>query len=138
MKRIKNLMMSAVLATTLFAAIPAPKANAGLILLPTGVGVVILIIGVLRDRLGLIILDADQANVQSQIEQKLGEKYSFIDDAQALKDLAAVVTSKISLDQTQDQIEVKLSRQEILDILAPTGLAELENDKVEALIADFQ
>jgi hypothetical protein len=137
MKSIKKMFTTLALAVTLFTSMPAPKAEAGLILLPTGVGIVFIVLGVVYDRLGLFILDGDQT-LESQLESKLAEKYSFIDDTQAIKDLAALVATKVDgADLSAEQVEIKLSREEILKVLEPTGLAELETEKVEAMIAEL-
>jgi len=137
MKSLKKIATTLALATTLFTTIPAPKANAGLILLPAGVGVVILIVGLMQNSLGLVILDGEQS-LQNQIESKIGQKYTFIDDAQAVKDLAALITEKLAnTDLSAENVEIKLTREEILTVLAPTGLIQLESDKVESLISDL-
>ena len=138
MKSLKKIIAGLALSVTLFTAVPAPQAQAGLILLPTGVGVVILIIGAIQNRLGLIILDGSTA-VADQIQDSLATKYPFIDDQVALADLAKLIAEKIDVaDLSGEQVELKLSRQEILNVLAPTGLATLEAQKVEALISDLE
>jgi len=137
MKLLKKIATTIALATTLFTTVPAPKANAGLILLPAGVGVVLIVLGVVYDRLGLFILDGEQT-LQDQLATQISEKYSFIDDAQAVKELASLIASKVeSADLNADKTVVSVSREEILKILAPTGLVELETLKVEALIKDL-
>lgn len=136
----KNLLrktsLTLAMATSLFIATPAPKAEAGILLLPTGVGVVFIVLGVVYDRLGLIILDG---NTQEVVKQKLAEKYPFIDDQAALNELSQVVVNKMNeQDMSKKEITINISREEIEQILAPTGLLELEAANVEAMIEDLQ
>lgn len=135
----KKSVATLAVAGTLFTAMPAKKAEAGLILLPAGVGIVLVVLGVVYDRLGLFILDGDQAQLTKQVESKLAERYAFIDDQVALNQLAGLIVAKIGEQPVgAEKVEVKLSREEILNVLAPTGLAELEAEKVEAMITELQ
>lgn len=135
MKALKKTISALALAATLTIA-PAPKANAGIILVSVGVGIIFIVMGAVNDDLFLLILDGNDQ--QSQVQQILAERHSFIDDQQALNDLAAAITNKITnAGEITEEVEIKLSEEEILNILAPTGLIELEPVKVQALIADL-
>ena len=136
MLKLKSILATLALCSTLTLSVPAPKAEAGIFLAPTGVGILMIILGAARDDLFLLILDG-QDNV-SQMEEKLAAKYNFIDDQQALKDLSALIVKKVKTTQVCDtEIEVKLDRDAVLDILAPTGLIELEPARVQALLNDL-
>ena len=136
MLKLKSILATLALSATLTLSVPAPKAEAGIFLAPAGVGILLIILGAARDDLFLLLLDGqDHA---SQMEEKLTAKYNFIDDQQALKDLSALIVKEVKNTQVGDsEIEVKLDREAVLDILAPTGLIELEPAKVAALLNDL-
>jgi hypothetical protein len=113
-----------------------PRANAGIILAPTGVGLIFIIVGIVHDNLTLLILDG--SNSQSVVEKALSEKYSFIDDQQAIKELSAEIAKKMNeVGAVTEETEIKLDQAVILEILAPTGLLELEPVKVSQLINEL-
>ncbi len=135
MNALKRTLGTFAIAATLMAT-PAPKANAGIVLAPLGIGVYYIILGIVLDDVFLLVLNDN--NTQTQIQQILAERHSFIDDQQALNDLASAIASKIeNAGEILQETEFKLTEDEILDILAPTGLIELEPLKVQALIHDL-
>lgn len=135
MKALKKTLGALALMATLTTT-PVQQANAGIILAPAGVGVFFIIMGIVYDDAFLLILDGNDH--QAQVQQMLAERHSFIDDQQALNELASAITTKIeNAGEVSEEVELKLSEEEILNILAPTGLLELEPVKVQALIADL-
>lgn len=135
MKKFAKLMIAPVLAMSL-SLTPTSKAHAGIILAPTGLGIILIVLGVMRDNLTLLILDGSSA--QSNIEKELSRRYTFIDDQQAIRDLAGAITKKLEAQgKITQEVEIKLEKGEILEILAPTGLIELQPAKVQNLIAEL-
>ncbi len=135
MKKFFKLLAAPVIALALTMT-PASKAHAGIILAPTGVGIILIVLGVMRDNLTLLILDGSSA--QSNIEKELSRRYTFIDDQQAIRDLAGAITKKFEAQgKITQEVEIKLDKGEILDILAPTGLIELQPAKVQNLINEL-
>jgi len=163
----KKLISSLMIAVTLFTAMPAKKAEAGMIMwfgdtifdlcngmyqhdcgrkvvtpiLLTGVGVFAVgLFGVaFSPFFGIaIVLDADGSLPKEKLEASLATRYSFINDNQAISDLADAIKSKASSQKPVDgKIEVKLSKKEVELILEPTGLLETNPKDVAKLIKEL-
>ncbi len=139
MKKIKQAFSALIIATMIGSAVPAPQAQAGIILVPFVVGIVILVIGIENNDLLMIVLDADGNISQGSLEANLSKKYSFIDDREVIHNLATSIREKsISTPVVDGKKSVTLSQTEVLDILAPTGLASLQPEAVQGLIRDLQ
>ncbi len=138
-KHLKKFFSVLMIAATL-GAVPAKQADAGLLLMPCGVGAFIFIWGLLADDGFLILLDADGNLPQGDLETLLAKKYSFIEDRDVLSSLATAVREKAILApvSTDGKKLITLSREEVLNILEPTGLADLQPEAVERLIQDLQ
>ncbi len=135
MKKFFKLLAAPTLALALTMT-PSSKAHAGIILAPTGLGIILIVIGVMRDNLTMLILDGSSA--QSSIEKELSRRYTFIDDQQAIRDLAGAISKKLEAQgKITQEVEIKLEKGEILEILAPTGLIELQPAKVQNLINEL-
>jgi hypothetical protein len=103
------------------------------------VGVVLIVLGIYYHNKMLIILDADGNISQSALEQTLADRYSFIDNRDVIRNLAGAIREKAaSTVEENGQKNVRLSRGEVLTLLAPTGLADLNPTAVEGLIQDLQ
>ena len=139
MKNFKKVVSAFLIASTLSISASTPPAKAGIILAPAGVGVVLLIVGVIYHNKLMIILDADGNLSQSSLEKGLDAKYSFIDDQDVVRNLASSIREKAaSAVEVDGKKLVRLSREEVLDILQPTGLADLQPEAVEGLIRDLE
>ncbi len=140
MNAIKRALSVLLIAATCSVALPARQANAGIILLPFGIGVLLVIMGAVYNDAGLLLLDADGNVKQDALESALAKKYSFIDDRAVVSNLALAIREKAAsaeADKNGQKIAA-LSRAEVLNILAPTGLVELDPAAVEQVISDLQ
>jgi len=139
MKKIKQFLATAAIASTILNVAPAPKAQAGIILTPVLVGIVVLVEGIRMHSWGLIVLGADGNMKQDSLEKALSTQYSFIDDRDVVSTLASTIREKaISAPVVDGKKLVTLSKDEVLNILAPTGLAELQPEAVAQLVQDLQ
>jgi hypothetical protein len=139
MKNLKKSVSALVIAATLSTAAPAPQAQAGVILTPMAVGIALILLGVHYHNKLMIILDADGNINQQSLEKGLSRKYAFIDNSDVVRNLASAIRGKAaSTPEVDGQRMVRLSRSEVLSILAPTGLAELNPSAVDALIQDLE
>ena len=139
MKKIKQAFSALVIATMIGSAAPAPQAQAGIILVPFVVGIVFLVIGIEEHDVLLIVLDADGNLSQDALETNLAKKYTFIDDRDVIHNLASAIRDKsISTPVVDGKKNVSLTKAEVLDLLAPTGLASLQPDAVDGLVRDLQ
>ncbi len=139
MTRLKKSVSALLVAASLSTAAPTPQAQAGIILTPVAVGVVLIILGIKFHNKLLIILDADGNISQGSLEQSLTEKYGFIDNQDVIRNLASAIREKAaSTTEVNGSKTVRLSRGEVLSIIAPTGLADLNPSAVEGLIQDLQ
>jgi hypothetical protein len=140
MSRFKKSVSTLMIAASLGTVTPAPKpAQAGIILTPVAVGVVLIILGIHYHNKLLIILDADGNVSQGSLEQTLSDRYSFIDNQDVISNLATAIREKASsMIEENGRKVVRLTRGEVLGILAPTGLADVNSSAVEALIQDLQ
>lgn len=208
MKKIK-LTVAALVAALVVSTAQAPKAEAGIILSPVGVGVVLFVLGVVHHNPYLIVLDADGSMSQSSLEATFAHTYPFIDNQDAIRNLAALVKEKAEIAAEKDKggkeepakcdpkstkcdaalashkdkggkeepakcdpktekcdasladhkdkggkeepakcdpkstkcdakIVIRLSADEVLAVLEPTGLADLQPESVQALIKDLE
>jgi hypothetical protein len=137
-KTVAAALVGGVLTTSTVA--PVQQAQAGLIFLPAGVGVVLLILGVIYDDLLLIILDADGNLNQDALEKVIAQKYPMIEDRDVVRALASAVREKAASVQAdgEGRKQVSLSREEVLSLLAPTGMAELNPEAAEQIVRDLQ
>jgi len=160
----KKLISSFMIAVTLFTAMPVKKADAGLAVLAVGVGVYAVCIsgesslnrceniygnswfaaagffltGLVLDIVTLGVLDADGSLPKEKLEASLAARYSFINDNQAISDLADAIKTKAASQKPVDgKIEVKLSPAEVKSILEPTGLLETNPKDVAKLIKEL-
>lgn len=139
MRNLKKSVSALVIAATLSTAAPAPQAQAGVILTPMAVGIALILLGVHYHNKLMIILDADGNMNQQSLEKVLAQKYAFIDNSDVVRNLASAIRGKAaSIPEVDGQRMVRLSRSEVLSILAPTGLAELNPSAVDALIQDLE
>ncbi len=141
MKNIKQYSSALLIASTLAFTTPtfAPQAKAGIIFAPVAIGIVMLVIGIIDHNTLLIVLDADGNLSQSSLEKNLAQKYSFIDDRDVIHTLASTIRDKgMSAVEVDGKKTVRLTRNEVLEALAPTGLAELQPAAVEGLIRDLE
>lgn len=138
MKTLKKFVVTGMIAASL-AAIPVRQANAGIILLPCGVGIVLIILGALADDALMILLDGNGNLSQDSLESALSKKYAFLDDRDVVRNLATAIREKAaSTVEVDGKKSVSLSREEVLAVLEPTGLAELNPAAVEQIVTDLQ
>jgi hypothetical protein len=111
-----------------------------LIFLPTGVGLIVLIIGLVNNDPLLTILDADGSVSQDALSRSLAAKYPAIDDANVTSALAQAIRAKaaVTTADAQGRKTVTLGRDEVMQILAPTGLAEINPAAAEQIVRDLQ
>ena len=140
MKKLKRAMTSLLIAASLTVAVPSPQpAQAGIILTPFLVGIVLLVYGIEYHNPLWIVLDADGNLSQDSLEKSLTQTYSFIDDRDVIHNLAAMIREKaIHTPVVDGKKNVTLSKDEVLNILAPTGLADLQPEAVARLVKDLQ
>lgn len=85
----------------------------------------------------LIVLD-ERVNASTQTEAALSDRYSFIEDRSVIANLADAMAIKAeSAPLIEGSKLVQLTREEILDILAPTDVVENHAAQVEAMIAEL-
>lgn len=149
----KKLVSSLVLASILFTALPSKRAEAGILVIAGSiavsgnnmavgmgggaVGFAIVLIG-LSGGLPLVVLGTDGSISQDKLESSLNEKYSFIGDRDVTSELASMIKAKAeAATPVNDKIEVKLSREEVLEVIRPTSLLETHPKEVEAMIQEL-
>ena len=112
-----------------------PKSQAGLFLLPAGVGLVVIIIGAAYDRPGLILLDETE---NDQIQELLTKKYPEISNELA-QDLSSMLTDKISdLDSDlKGKVEIKLDEDTLKNLLEAHGVLDFNKDLADTLLNDL-
>jgi hypothetical protein len=139
MNSIQKITSALVIAASINTITPAPKAEAGVILTPVAVGFVLIALGIHYHNKLMIILDADGSLSQDALAQALGEKYSFIDNDDVLQNLASAIRAKAATTPEVDgKKTVRLNRGEVLSLVAPIGLGELNPAQVEQMIQDLQ
>ena len=139
MNKIKKFIATLVIAGTIGNVAPAPQAQAGIILLPVIIGYWIILKGIATNNLALVLLGADGNMKQDALENFLAQSYGFIEDRDVISQLAYTIREKAAITPVVDgKLNVTLSKDEVLHILAPTGLADLEPDAVAKLIQDLQ
>jgi hypothetical protein len=117
---LKKSLLCASIFTMLFAGMPKQDAKAGLILAPTGVGILVLIYGAIYNHLGLIILDDEGAT--SKLANDFRARYGHLSSSQqAFEGLAKMVVGKIPAEGLDREIEVNFSRKEIVRALGPSA-----------------
>lgn len=139
MQKIKK-AVSALLIAGVLAAAPVAPAKAGLILSPVGVGLVVLVIGLVYGDPFLIILDADGNASQDSLTSALDAKYPQIGDADVTAALAAKIREKAASIAANEKGEknVTLTRAELSEVLAPTGLEEANTAAFEQIVSDLK
>ena len=139
MNRVKKFLATLAIAGTIGNVAPAPQAQAGIILLPVVIGYWIIIAGLAQNNIALVLLGADANLKQDSLEKVLSDSYRFIDDRDVISNLATAIREKAAGTPVVDgKINVSLTKNEVLAILAPTGLAELQSDAVAKLVQDLQ
>jgi hypothetical protein len=139
MQKIKK-AVSALLVAGVLAAAPVAPAQAGIILAPTGVGLIVLIIGLVYGDPLLIILDADGNLSQDSLAKALDAKYPQINDSDVTAAMAAKIREKAisTTANAKGEKNVTLNRAELSEILAPTGLEEANSAAFEQIVSDLQ
>jgi hypothetical protein len=134
-KVLSPLLIAATLSTGVMRAQPA---EAGIILTPLVVGIVILVVGLEDNNLGLVILGQDGNLNRDQLAAKIQAQYNLEDPAiaQQFADTinAKAATAEVSANGSKS---VSLSRDEVLNILAPTGLDVLNPSLVDQMVSDL-
>jgi len=140
MNKIKKTVSTLIIAATLGLSASAPQpAQAGIILTPVLVGIVLLVYGIEYNNALWIVLDADGNLPQDALAQNLAAKYPFIDDRDVINNLAIAIREKaVTTPVVEGKKNVTLTQTEVLTILAPTGLADLQPQAVQQLVQDLQ
>lgn len=139
MKNVKQMFSVLLIMAMMSVALPTRQAKAGIIFFPVGVGIALLIIGLVYHDTLLIILDADGNISQNAIESALTKRFSFIDDRAVIGNLATAIRAKAdTTPMVGGKKMVSLTSNEILQIVEPTGLAELQPASVQQLIHELQ
>jgi hypothetical protein len=136
LKRVLSpLLIAATLSTGVMRAQPA---EAGIILTPLIVGIVILVVGLEDHNLGLVILGQDGNLNRDQLATKIQTQYNLEDPAIA-QQFADAINAKAATTQAaaNGAKTVSLSRDEVMNILAPTGLDVLNPALVDQMVSDF-
>ena len=104
------------------------------------IGIILLIIGLVYGDPVLIILDADGNASQDSLASALDAKYSQINDADVTQALAAKIREKAASTVANEKGEknVTLTRAELSEILAPTGLEEVNSAAFEQIVSDLK
>ena len=136
-KFISPILVAATLAAGVSVTSPQ-ETQAGIILAPFVIGIVLIVVGIEENRLGLLVLGQDGLANRDQLSAKLQEKYGLEDQAVA-QQFADVIRSKAAVApvDTKGAKTVTLSRDEVMNILAPTGLDDLNPNLVEQMVSDF-
>jgi len=136
---LKKILSSLVIAATLSMGVSSPQsAQAGIILSPVVIGIVLIVIGIEDNNLGLVVLGEDGAVNRDQLAAKIQAKYGLEDQA-----VAAAFADTIRAKALTAPVDAKgaktvnLSKDEVLSILAPTGLDVLNPDLVQKMVTDF-
>jgi hypothetical protein len=132
--------VSALLIAGTLGMVQASTAQAGIVFLPAGVGVAFLIIGLVYNDALLIILDADGNLAQDKLEAALAQKFPQIQDRDVLANLASAIRAKAAVTPADKdgRKTISLDRDQVLSILAPTGLADLDPAAADAIVAQLQ
>lgn len=139
MKRLKKLISSFVITCSLLTVMPSRQADAGIIFIPIVIGIVFLVIGIENHDTLLIVLDADGSLPQDQLEQNLAKKYGFIDDRDVIHNLSTLIKDRaLTAPLVNGKKLVSLTQSEVLTLLEPTGLAELEPTLVAEMVNDLK
>ena len=142
MSKFKNYLMSLMslmIASLLLFSQPVKKAEAGIILVPVLIGIVLLVVGIENHDVLLIILGADGNISQDALEQSLDKKYAFIDDLNVIHQFALMIKEKAkSVIEVNGQKLVTFTAEEVKTLLEPTGLAFLHPELVEGMISDLR
>ena len=145
----KKFLVTALIATSMFAAIPAQKAEAGLIFgcvvdknhnggtSLAGFLVVSSVAYIFGAGLGwAIVLDEKGEISQDQLAGNLAMKYPFIDNADVTAELANTIKLKYAEEKnTQENVLVSLSENETRSILSQ---ADLSDEEVEQVVNDLK
>jgi hypothetical protein len=135
----KKVLSPLLIAATLTAGMmkPAP-AEAGIILTPLVLGVVILVVGLEEHNLGLTILGQDGNLNRDQLAAKIQAQYNLEDPAVA-QQFADAINAKAAATPvaTNGTKTISLSQDEVMSILAPTGLDVLNPSLVQQMVTDF-
>jgi hypothetical protein len=139
MKKIKKFLAALLIATSIGQVAPAPRAEAGIILLPIIIGYWIILRGIETNNLAMVLLGKDGNLQQESLEKVLFDQYPFIEDRDVVRSIAMSIREKAMNAPVVDGKKiVTLSRGEVLSLLAPTGLPELQPQAVEKMIQDLQ
>ena len=132
--------VSALLILGALSAAPVASSQAGIIFAPAGVGIFLLIVGLINNDPVLIILDADGNANQDSLTAALDAKFPRINDREVTTALAAKIRAKAVSTQANAKGEknVSLTRAEVSEILAPTGLEESNVDSFNQIVAALQ
>lgn len=137
MKLVKKVVTPLLIAAVMLTAAPVKQASAAILCFP--LAFLMILVDPYMDVFTFLILDADGHVNQNAVEQMIAKKYSFIDDQDVVRDLAAKITAKAEQTQLVDNKKmVSLSREEILASLAPTSLEITNPEAVEQMINDLK
>jgi hypothetical protein len=137
---LKKSVSALLIASSLTMAAPARQAQAGAIFTPAGVGIVVLVIGIVYHNVLLIVLDQDGSANHDQLATALGQRFPAIEDREVLNNMADAIRGKAESTVANEKGEkmVNFSREEVLNLIAPTGLAEINPAAAEQIVADLK
>ena len=136
-KKFKKLVLASAIVFSSMSVVPQ-SAQAGIFLFPAGgLGLYFIIMGAVYDRPGLIILKNDK---NEQMKNFIAEKYPTLDDVDVIEELALAINSKVESTDANEkgEIKVQLSKEEVEDILAPSGLLDLDPELSQKIIEDLK
>ena len=132
MSFLKKFLAFVMMFSLLNVAIPQKKAEAGLIVANTRLGVAFIVIGLIYGNLGLVILGEEGA--ENTMAANLANKYGHLSSNQdAFNGLAGLILSKTPANFV-GELELSFSREEIEESL---GAAAANQELVEAVAADL-
>ena len=140
-KSVSTLMIGAALGTATMTA-PTPNANAGILLAPIGIGIILIVVGLLDKSLGLVILSNPDGSIsQDSLSSNLMQKYQSLGmDNQTASDLASMIKEKASATQVDanGKVAVNFSKAELSDGLRASNVESDNTALFAQLSQDLQ
>jgi hypothetical protein len=120
-----------------FCLTPEP-ARAGVILCPMLEGIVWRLMRVHLSEPVLLALDANGNVLREALERDLSRTYEFIDDREVATGLAQAIAARAeATPRVEGKRRVTLTRDEIIQIIEPSGLGERKPAEVNQLMKDL-
>lgn len=137
--KLNRVFCSALLFVSISTAQSQP-ARAGLMMLPfLPISIPVMYYGVKWGLVAVFLLSSEGGRTHDQLVATLAERFPQIEDRQVLENLALAIRqeeAKTPADSAGNKL-IRLERAQVLELLAPTGLVELEPAIVGQIIHDL-